>query len=61
MYCFDTLSVLKLEITHHWWVKVAHHFLLCNIMAESKIVQLNLENSIASYNVFNIIFMYSVC
>ena len=30
MYCFDTLSVLKSEITHHRWVKVAHHFLLCS-------------------------------
>ena len=34
---------------------------IANIMAESKIVQLNLENSIASYNVFNIIFMHLVC
>ena len=30
MCCFDTLNVLKSKITYHWWVKIAHHFLLCS-------------------------------
>ena len=38
---------------------VIFNFQQYDIMAESKLVQLNFDNS--SYNVFSTVFMYSVC
>ena len=52
MCCFDTLSVLKSKITHHWGVKIAHHFLLCIAIYKLLLVNYPLQdeiNNISSY------------